>query len=74
MKRPAKTATELEAMIRAEMEYICAWPLDMAVSVHPEGDTWKADIMQERRKNDDGLAEVLQTIVHGLREEFDLQI
>ncbi len=72
MKRPAKTAAELEAMIRVEMEDICAWPIDMAVSVHPDGESWKAAIMQENRKSDEGLTEILQMIVDRLRMEFDL--
>jgi hypothetical protein len=72
MKRPAKTAAELEAMIRVEMEDICAWPIDMAVSVGPESDTWRAIIMQEHRKSDEGLVEILQMIVDRLRMEFDL--
>lgn len=59
-------------MIRVEMEDICAWPVDMAVSVRPEGDTWKAIIMQKHRKSDEGLAEILQTIIDQLRTEFDL--
>lgn len=72
MKRPAKTAAELEAMIRVEMEDICAWPIDMAVSVRPDGDTWKAIIMQEHRTSNEGLVAILRTIVDRLRAEFDL--
>src|SRR5258708_37112829 len=41
MKKPSKTAAELEASIRVEMEDICDWPTDMAISVQPDGDGWK---------------------------------
>lgn len=74
MKRPAKTAAELEALIRVEMEGICAWPTDMAVSVQPDGDTWKAVIMQERRASDEGLDEIVRDISNLLRQEYDLEI
>ena len=30
MKKPSKTAAELEASIKVEMEDICDWPTDMA--------------------------------------------
>jgi len=72
MKRPAKSVSELEAMIRVQMEEICAWPTDMAVAVHPDGDSWKAVIMQEHRKSDEGLTEIVQTICERLRTEYDL--
>jgi hypothetical protein len=73
MKRPARFAEELEALIRVEMEEICAWPTGMAVSVRPEGETWKAVVMWEGPKSDDGRIEVvLQTIVDRLRAEYDL--
>jgi hypothetical protein len=35
MKKPSKTAAELEASIKVEMEDICDWPTDMAISVQP---------------------------------------
>lgn len=72
MKRPAKSVSELEAMIRVQMEEICAWPTDMAIAVHPDGDSWKAIIMQEHRKSDEGLTEIVQTICDRLRTEYDL--
>jgi hypothetical protein len=74
MKRPAKSATELELLIRVELEEICAWPTDMTVAVHPDGETWKATIMHEHQNPDAGLIEVLETIVDRLRGEFDLAI
>jgi hypothetical protein len=48
MKKPSKTAAELEAAIKVEMEDICEWPTDIAVSVLPEGDSWKVAIIQEK--------------------------
>jgi len=39
MKKAAKTAAELEASIRVEMEDICDWPTDIAISVRQAGST-----------------------------------
>ena len=47
MKKPSKTAAELEASIKVEMEDICDWPTDMTISVQPDGDSWKVTVMQE---------------------------
>ena len=33
MKKPSKTAAELEASIKVEMEDICDWPTDMTISI-----------------------------------------
>ena len=33
MKKPSKTAAELEASIKVELEDICEWPTDIAISV-----------------------------------------
>jgi hypothetical protein len=33
MEKPSKTAAELEASIKVEMEDICDWPTDMTISV-----------------------------------------
>jgi hypothetical protein len=35
LKKPAKTREELESAIRMEMEDICEWPTDLAISVVP---------------------------------------
>jgi hypothetical protein len=72
MKKPAKTAAELEAIIRVEMEEISDWPTDMAVSVRPDGDTWKVVITHESRINDSDRFEI-QMICDRLRSEFDLR-
>jgi hypothetical protein len=36
MKKPSKTAAELEASIKVEMEDICDWPTDMTISIQPD--------------------------------------
>ena len=36
MKKPTKTAAELEAAIKIEMEDICDWPTDMTISIQPD--------------------------------------
>ena len=52
MKKPSKTAAELEASIKVEMEDICDWPTDMAISVQPDGDSWKVKVVQEGSADD----------------------
>ena len=59
MKKPSKTAAELEASIKVEMEDICDWPTAMIISVQPDGDSWTAKVMEEgvsrrRRSAGDG--------------------
>jgi hypothetical protein len=51
MKKPSKTATELEAAIKVEIEDIREWPTDVGLTVLPEGDTWKVVIMQDNAKD-----------------------
>jgi hypothetical protein len=46
MKKPSKTAAELEASIKVEMEDICDKPTDMSFSVQPDGDSWKVRVLQ----------------------------
>jgi hypothetical protein len=72
MKKPTKTASELEAMIRLEMEEICAWPTDLMVSVKPDADTWKAEITGVRTSSQEDLCEVLRLIADRFRIEYDL--
>ncbi len=71
MKKPAKTAAELEAIIKVEMEHISDLPTDIAVSVRPDGDTWKAVVMQ--RGGDSDRFEMIMLICDRLRSEFDLK-
>jgi hypothetical protein len=73
MKKAAKTAAELEAAIRVEMEEICDWPTDIAVSVQPEGDTWKVVITHESWADDPERFEMIRLICDRLRCEFDLK-
>jgi hypothetical protein len=73
MKKPAKTAAELEAVIRVEMEEISDFPADIAVSVRPDGDTWKVVITHEGGVHDSDRFEMIQLICDRLRNEFDLK-
>jgi hypothetical protein len=72
MKKPSKTAAELEASIKVEMEDICDWPTDMMVSVQPDGDSWKATIMQEG-VDDADRREMVEQIAARLKAEYDLK-
>jgi hypothetical protein len=75
MKKPSKTAAELEASIKVEMEDICEWPTDISVTVRPDGDSWKVVIMQEGRIGDDrALFEMISLIADRLRAQFDLKL
>ncbi|KRQ95513.1 hypothetical protein CQ12_38680 [Bradyrhizobium jicamae] len=75
MKKPSKTAAELEASIKVEMEDICDWPTDMAISVQPDGDTWKVAVMQEGSVDDGNrrAREMVEQIAARLRTEYDLK-
>jgi hypothetical protein len=73
MKKPSKTAAELEASIKVEMEDICDWPTAMAISVQPDGDSWKAAIMQAGSVDDAGRREMVEQIAARLRAEYDLK-
>ena len=73
MKKPSKTAAELEAIIRVEMEQICDLPTDLAVSVKPDGDTWKAVVMQGNAPDAPDRFQMIMMICDRLRGEFDLR-
>jgi hypothetical protein len=73
MKKPSKTASELEASIKVEMEDICDWPTDMAISVQSDGDSWKVAVMQEGSEGDAGRREMVEQIAARLRAEYDLK-
>jgi hypothetical protein len=73
MKKPTKTAADLEAIIRVEMEEICEWPTDMSVSVRPDHDTWKVVITHESGVDVSELFEMIMLICDRLRSEFDLE-
>jgi hypothetical protein len=73
MKKPSKTAAELEAAIKVEMEDICEWPTDIVLSVQPDGDTWKVVILQDIPKDDRARFEMISLIADRLRSQFDLK-
>jgi hypothetical protein len=72
MKRPSKTAAELEASIKVEMEDICYWPTDITISVQPDGDSWKAAVMQEGSEDDADRRQMIEEIAARLKAEYDL--
>jgi hypothetical protein len=73
MKKPSKTAAELEASIRIEMEDICDSPTDIMISVQPEGNSWTAKIVQEGPEDDGGRREMIEQIAARLKAEYDLK-
>ena len=73
MKKPSKTAAELEAAIRIEMEDICDSPTGMMISVQPEGDSWTAMIVQEGSEEDADRREMIEQIAARLKAEYDLK-
>ena len=73
MKKPGKTAAELEASIKVEMEDICDWPTDMAISIQPDGESWKVTVMQEGSVDDADRREMIEQIAARLRVEYDLK-
>jgi len=73
MKKPSRTAGELEASIKVEMENICDLPTDMTISVQPDGDTWKVVISEAAAALDPSRRQMILQIAEGLRCEFDLK-
>jgi hypothetical protein len=74
MKKPSKTAAELEAMIKVEMETISEWPTGMTVSVQPDGDSWTARTIPENPVDDAAaLRDAITEIASRLKAEFDLK-
>ena len=72
MKKPSKTAAELEASIKVEMEDICDWPTDITISVQPDGDSWKVAVMQEGSEDDADRRQMIEEIAARLKAEYDL--
>ena len=72
MKKPSKTAAELEASIKVEMEDICDWSTDMMISVQPDGDSWKVEVVQEGSVEDADRREMVERIAARLKAEYDL--
>lgn len=74
MKKPSKTAAELEASIRVEMEDICDWPTDMTISVLPDGDSWMVSVLQDGSVEDTDRREMIEQIAARLKAEYDLKV
>ena len=72
MEKPSKTAAELEASIKVEMEDICDWPTDMVISVQPDGDSLKVAVMQEGSVDDADRRNMVEQIAARLKGEYDL--
>jgi hypothetical protein len=73
MKKPSKSAAELEASIKVEMEDICDYPTDMMISVQPDGDSWIVVITQPGSADDADRREMIEQIAARLRSEYDLK-
>jgi hypothetical protein len=73
MKKPSKTAAELEAAIKVEMEDICDWPTDIMISVQPDGDSWTARVVQEGLVDDADRRQMIEQIAARLKAEYDLK-
>ena len=74
MKKPSKTAAELEASIKVEMEGICEYPTDMMISVQPDGDSWKVAVRQEGSPDDVDRRQMIEGIAARLKAEYDLKV
>jgi hypothetical protein len=72
-ERPSKTAAELEASIKVEMEDICDWPTDVTISIQPDGDSWKVAVLQEGSEDDAERREMVEQIAARLKAEYDLK-
>jgi 6-phosphofructokinase len=73
MKKPSKTAAELEASIKVEMEDICELPTDVMIAVQPDGDSWKVVVVQEGSVDDADRREMVEQIAARLKAEYDLK-
>jgi hypothetical protein len=74
MKKPSMTAVELESLIRVEIEDICDLPTNVAISVLPDGDTWKVMVRDDAGPSDPSRRDMIFLIADKLRYEFDLKI
>jgi hypothetical protein len=70
MKKPSKTAAELEASINVEMEDICDWPTDMMISVQPDCGSWRVAVMQEGSVDDTDRREMVEQIAARLKGDM----
>jgi hypothetical protein len=55
------------------MEDICDCPTDMMVSVQPDGDSWKATVMQHGSVDDADRREMVEQIAARLKGEYDFK-
>jgi hypothetical protein len=55
------------------MEDICDWPTNMAISVQPDGDSWKVAVTQEGSGNDADRRETVEQIAARFKAEYDLK-
>jgi hypothetical protein len=55
------------------MEDICEWPTEMMISVQPDGDSWKVEVMQEGSVDDADRREMVEQIAARLKAEYDLK-
>ena len=55
------------------MEDVCDWPTDMAISVQPDGDSWKVLVEQEGSADDVDRREMVEQIAARLKAEYDLK-
>jgi hypothetical protein len=56
-----------------EMEDICEWPTDLAISVTPHEYSWKVVIMTDGPQ-DAERCDMIETIAGRLRSQFDLKV
>ena len=73
MKKPSKTAAELEASIKVEMEDICDWPTDIMISVQPDGDSWTVKVVQNGSESDTERRQMIEQIAARLKAEYDFK-
>jgi hypothetical protein len=65
--------TVLVLWIQVEMEDICDWPTNMMISVQPDGDSWKVEVMQKESVDDADRREMVEQIAARLKAEYDLK-
>jgi hypothetical protein len=73
MKKPSKTAAELEAAIKLEMEDVCQWPTDISIAVRPDADSWKIIFLQDAPPDGREYFEMISLIADRMRSQFDLK-
>jgi hypothetical protein len=69
--KPLKTAAELEAAIRREMEDSCQRLPSIPVTVLPDGDSWKV-VFPQHYPVDRNHFETILLVSDRLRSQFDL--